>query len=213
MNKELSSFATRLRELISVSDDVRSLHSTGTGGDNNEPPHVGSYFKIFNELALELFSLQFRHNSAYRKICEARRLTPQDVEPWMQISAVPTAAVKELELNCPRPDERTAVFHSSGTTKQKPSRHSHCAESLAIYEASLWAAFERHVWWSADSLSASREAGTRGQAVRAPLLILTPSPSQAPHSSLVHMFEVVRQKLGAPETVFLGQICPDGAWT
>ena len=137
MNQELSSFAARLRELISAGDDVRSFHSIATGGFNNEPPHVGSYFENFNELALELFALQFKHNSAYRKICEARKLTPQVVEHWTQIPAVPTAAFKELELTSLAPDERTAVFHSSGTTEQKPSRHFHNAESLAVYEASL----------------------------------------------------------------------------
>lgn len=194
MNPELSSFAAHLREMIA-----------------NRQSAVGH--RQFSELALELFSLQFNHNAAYRKICEARTLPPQVVGHWTQIPAVPTAAFKELELTCLAPDERTTVFHSSGTTEQKPSRHFHNTESLAVYEVSLWASFERHVLWSAESLSASREAGTRGQAVRAPLLILTPPPSQAPHSSLVHMFEVLRQKLGAPETVFLGQIGPAGAWT
>ena len=94
-------------------------------------------------LALELFTLQFENNAAYRKICEARGLTPKVVEHWTQIPAVPTGAFKELELSCLPPDERTAVFHSSGTTEQKPSRHFHSAESLAVYEASLWIWFDK----------------------------------------------------------------------
>ena len=56
MNQKLSSFAVRLRELVSVGDDVRRLH---LAGGKNEPPHVGSYEKGFDVLALELFSLQF----------------------------------------------------------------------------------------------------------------------------------------------------------
>ena len=92
-----------------------------------------------------LFALQFKHNSAYRKICEARRLTPANVEQWTQIPAVPTAAFKELELTSLAPGERTAVFHSSGTTAQNPSRHFHSAESLAVYEASLWKWFQQNV--------------------------------------------------------------------
>jgi hypothetical protein len=75
MNPELSDFATRLRGLISAGDDVRSLHSNGEDGAINEPPHVGSYFENFNELALELFALQFNQNFACQKICEARKLT------------------------------------------------------------------------------------------------------------------------------------------
>ena len=177
MNKELSSFATRLRGMIS---DFRFPVSD------------------FPALALELFALQFQHNSAYRKICEARKLTPQTLEHWTQIPAVPTSAFKELELTSLAPAERTAVFHSSGTTEQPPSRHFHNVESLAVYEASLWAWFTENLRFTIYDLR---------------LLCLTPPPSQVPHSSLVRMFDVVRQKMGAAESTFCGQLGDDGAWT
>jgi hypothetical protein len=202
MNTELSSFAARLREWISMGDDARSPSSTATGVANNEPPHVGSHPEDFPELALELFALQFKYNSAYRKICEARQLTPATVKDWTQIPAVPTGAFKELEVTSLAPEERTAVFHSSGTTEQKPSRHFHSAESLAVYEASLWTWFEQNV---SEARGVGREA--------LGLLVLTPPPVQVPHSSLVHMFETVRQKLATAETVFLGQLADDGSWT
>jgi len=119
MIPELSSFAARLRGFISNSQfAIRNSQ--------------------FSELALELFALQFKYNSAYRIICEAQRRTPEVVEHWTQIPAVPATSFKELELTCLAPSERTAVFHSSGTTEQKPSRHFHNADSLAVYEASLW---------------------------------------------------------------------------
>src|SRR6202453_368936 len=103
-----------------------------------ETSHARAWIKgrDFNPLALELFALQFAHNPAYRKICEARRLTPDKVEHWTQVPFVPTAAFKELELSSIPPQERTAVFHSSGTTQQIPSRHFHCAESMKIGRAS-----------------------------------------------------------------------------
>ena len=109
------------------------------GGSCNSP------LRDFNRLALELFALQFQYNAAYRKICEARKLTPEVVEHWTQIPAVPTAAFKELELSCIPPVERTVVFHSSGTTEQKPSRHFHSPESLKMYEASLIPWFIKNV--------------------------------------------------------------------
>ncbi len=177
MNKALSSFATRLRGQI-----------------------ADSQFPITDFLALarELFALQFQHNPAYRRICEARRLTPGAVEHWAQIPAVPTAAFKELELTSLAPDERTAVFHSSGTTEARPSRHFHHAESLAVYEASLWT-------WFRQNGGAQMAAGG--------LISLTPAPGAVPHSSLVHMFETIRQKLDAPESAFVGTVAADGAWT
>ncbi len=212
MNKELSDFAARLRGRFFVGDDVRSLKIPESRTETidlsqSEPPHVGSYEENFNSLALELFTLQFQHNTAYRKICIGRKLTPEVVEHWAQIPAVPTSLFKELELSCIPPAERTAVFHSSGTTEQKPSRHFHCAESLAVYEASLWPWFARH---------ALPEFGVRSSEFG--VLILTPTPEQAPHSSLVHMFETVRQKLGgssvpASRNDFLGKTAADGSWT
>jgi hypothetical protein len=188
----------------------------------------------FSELALELFALQFKYNSAYRKICEARKLTPQTVEQWTQIPAVPTTAFKELELTSIPPDKRTAVFHSSGTMEQKPSRHFHSAESLAVYEASLWSWFEPNILGSADGSSASVGVQAsacasaadklklelqRGRAVCAPIIILTPPPERAPHSSLVHMFEVIWRKCGGASVpasrppIFFGKVETGGVWT
>ena len=162
--------------------------------------HVASWVAEdcgFNELARELFALQFKHNPVYQKICEGRRLTPDIVEDWTQVPFVPTSAFKELELSSIPPEERSTVFHSSGTTEQKPSRHFHYAESLKVYEESLWTWFEGNV------------AGRDGQYE---LLILTPPSQAAPHSSLIHMFEIIRQVFGAPESVFVGKMNPDGTW-
>ena len=180
----------------------------------------------FNPLALELFALQFNHNPAYRKLCEARRLTPDRIEHWTQVPFVPTAAFKELELSSIPPQERTAVFHSSGTTEQIPSRHFHSAESMKLYETSLWPWFERNVIGpdedpvaalyerrrtpSADSDHGGHRLPLQG--TKFDLAVLTPSPMQVPHSSLVHMFEIVRQGLGASESSFVGKPDEGGTW-
>ena len=209
MNKELSRFAARLREtLLSEGRVPRGPDSGLRNGDS-----YNSSLRDFDSLALELFALQFTNNAAYRKICKARGLTPSVIEHWTQIPAVPTSAFKELELSCIPPAERTAVFHSSGTTEQKPSRHFHTAESLALYEASLWSWFERNVLNDlrfAIYDSRLKKKPTNGN--RQTAIFLTPPPAQAPHSSLVHMFETMRRKLGAPESVFVGQIDANGAW-
>jgi hypothetical protein len=198
MNQQLSDFAARLREAISSEGRV----IRGPNSRTEKWDSCNSSLREFNPLALELFRLQFRHNAAYRKICEARKRTPQTIGHWSDIPAVPTAAFKELELTCLKPNERTAVFHSSGTTGQKHSRHFHCAESLELYEASLWSWFEPNIL-----------ANPKFKIQNSKLVVLTPSPIQAPHSSLVHMFEIVRQKLNAPKSVFVGKLAADGAWT
>jgi hypothetical protein len=207
MASEFLSFAARLREFIAaftpIAAGVRSLPTNLESGTQSAAPeyesaHAGGYEAQFNALALELFALQFAHNQPYRKICEARSSTPLTVNHWSQIPAVPTAAFKELELTSLSPAERTHVFHSSGTTEQRLSRHFHNAESLAIYEASLWS-------WLVESFRFPMADGR--------LLILTPSPTRTPHSSLVHMFDFVSRNSGVEVGYFVGRVNADGAWT
>ncbi|MEO7299430.1 MAG: hypothetical protein ABI042_12745 [Verrucomicrobiota bacterium] len=107
----------------------------------------------FNELALSLFSLQFFAVAPYRKFCEARKVSPTTIRDWSEIPALPTSAFKEFEISSLKQEDRTYVFHSSGTTEQIPSRHFHNANSLAIYEASLLPWFQKHFLgdWDEDS--------------------------------------------------------------
>ncbi|MBI5772667.1 MAG: long-chain fatty acid--CoA ligase [Verrucomicrobia bacterium] len=153
--------------------------------------------KSFDGLVLELFRLQFAHNTAYQNFCRHRGQTPGAVKSWRDIPAMPNIAFKELELTSLPPGERPTVFHSSGTTEQRPSRHFHNAESLALYEAALLAWFQPHVLPDAAQME---------------MLVLTPPPEPAPNSSLVHMFGAVRKMLGAPGSCFAGRLAPDKSW-
>lgn len=162
----------------------------------------------FNALALALFALQFEHNAVYRRLCLARATSPASVSRWTEIPAVPTSVFKEFDLTSLRPEERTAVFHSSGTTGQLPSRHSHSAESLALYEASLLQWFKAHVLADCCSDESDGRAGRRVD-----FLMLTPGSGDAPHSSLVHMFETTRRKFARGRSEFAGRIDADGGWS
>ena len=74
--------------------------------------------KDFNALALDVFAYQFEHNFPYQRFCLARDKTPETVQTWQAIPAVPTVAFKELELTCGPPEK---VFLTSGTTRAKKS--------------------------------------------------------------------------------------------
>lgn len=156
----------------------------------------------FNELALNLFYLQYEHNPPYRGFCERRGLNAGSAVHWSSIPATPTAAFKELELTCLPPVERTREFHSSGTTTQQPSRHWHSPQSLAAYEFSLLPWFRAHVL---SDLTAA------GQRLR--ILCLVPASVAAPHSSLAYMMDVVCREYGAPGSRFVGQVDERGGWT
>jgi hypothetical protein len=192
-SSNLDQFTASLREFIRISQcgtasaNVINLGSRGLGETE------------FGQLALELFSLQFELNQPYRTLCKARGASPQTVHEWTQIPAVPTLAFKELELSCFPPAERSAVFHSSGTTAQQPSRHFHNRQSLQLYEASLMPWFEMNV----PGPSATRRT----------VVCLTPDARTAPHSSLVHMFETVVRQFGSEGSAFFGKLDEEGGWT
>lgn len=197
MNAELINFAARLGRMIRDQSFGECARQSQVALPPRKESASGAA-TAFDGPALELFRLQFQCNSAYRRISEAKRLTPDNVRHWTEVPFVPAAAFKELELSGIPAKERTAVFHSSGTTEHTPSRHFHCRESLKLYETSLWAAFEKNVIGSCRDYD---------------LLFLSPYPRVTPHSSLVHMFETVGRRAAGPDSVFVGKLDCAGAWT
>ena len=181
--------------------------SNATDKDVSEVEFVGRLLR-FDELALDLFALQFEHVSVYRHFCQARGVTPRSISAWTEIPAVPTTAFKELEITSLPPAERTALFYSSGTTTRRSGRHFHSRDSIGLYEASALGWFQRHLLPEADSVLTGG-----AKARRLPLLILTPSSVEAPNSSLVHMFETVRREFGSDDSLFAGQLETRGGWT
>ena len=163
----------------------------------------------FNALALELFALQFRSVGPYRRFCEARGIAPGSIADWRNVPAIPTSAFKELELTSLEAEERTAVFHSSGTTADKPSLHFHGPDSLAVYEASLLGWFRQHVLGDWERLIEDERVGPLD---KPGFIILTPPSKAVPHSSLVHMFETTRRELASRDSVYTGLVAEDGAW-
>ncbi|MBW2712432.1 MAG: long-chain fatty acid--CoA ligase [Deltaproteobacteria bacterium] len=129
----------------------------------------------FEELALDLFAFQYEHCAPYHRLCQARNLTPTEVARWQDIPTVPSAAFKEFSLRCFDETNTVKRFVTSGTTTQTPGTL--YLDNLDIYEASLRASFQRHIL---------PDLQERGGKIR--MRILAPSPGEAPHSSLSHMF-------------------------
>ena len=95
----------------------------------------------FNELARAIFAFQYERCETYRAYCDRLKLTPQTVEHWKQIPAVPTSAFKDFALTCFPVEEAVAEFHTSGTTREKSGRH--FFRTLELYEAAICPNFER----------------------------------------------------------------------
>lgn len=166
----------------------------------HEPADAPQAPHRFNELALDIFALQFETIPILRRFSQSRGVNPTLLSDWRDIPALPAAAFKEMELTSLPAHDRPFVFHSSGTSAQIPSRHFHNAPSLALYEASLLPWFRRHLLSDAASSKRLR------------ILSLTPSPALAPCSSLVHMIDTVRRESGSEDSRFFGSVDAAGAW-
>lgn len=193
MNSEpIKLFCERLRDFIS-----RTTSHCHTG---NRQQNL--FDSEFNELAVELFRLQYHSVQPYRTWCEFKGIKPAEISHWSQIPAIPIAAFKEQDLTSIQPAQRQTVFNSSGTTRHAPSRHWHNAFSLSLYEASLLAWFRPHLL---PDLADDRRCSLRW-------LALTPPPELAPRSSLVHMLGTVISRFGSGKAVFAGKPGPDNTW-
>lgn len=139
----------------------------------------------FDTLARALFTHQFNHNNAYRSYCETLGKTPDNVTNYLEIPAVPTDAFKYVHLTSAQDIVRT--FQTSGTTAD--ARGQHHFSTLDLYKAALQGPFQRFVL---------PESTNQEHSVR--ILILAPSATDLPDSSLSFMFDELMQRWADPES-------------
>lgn len=133
----------------------------------------------FDALALGLFAYQFEHNEPYRRFCELHGRTPDTVDHWADLPAIPIGGFKEADLGCEPEAPPAAVFRSSGTTGARRSEHRH--PTLDVYDASAATNWAAHVL---------------PDGARLPLLVLNPPREALPDSSLAHYLSLMVERFG-----------------
>jgi hypothetical protein len=151
----------------------------------------------FEQLARELFALQFQSIEVYRRYCERLNRTPENVRSWKEIPRVPTSAFKDFELTSLPPCSRIRTFCTSGTTGQRPGRHFHSLDSLQLYQRSVLPWFKHHLLSDRDRIQ---------------MISLIPPADAVPTSSLASMLHSVRCELGTESSCELGVANADGNW-
>lgn len=139
----------------------------------------------FNALALRIFAFQFEHNAPYRRFCQSRGATPDRVEDWRAIPALPTAAFKAAEICSFPPSDATVTYETSGTTTERPGAHRML--DTALYDASLAPNLQAHLFPDVESIR---------------IVALAASPQEAPRSSLAHMLGAAVARWGADGSRF-----------
>lgn len=134
-------------------------------------------------LALEMFRHQYAHNKVYGEFVNARKVRVEDVRRVEDIPFLPIDFFKTHDVVCGDVPPQ-AIFRSSGTTGMIRSRH--LINDLGIYRRSFAKGFER----------------CYGDPSDVQFLALTPTPEQAPDSSLVYMIQKLMDLSSSPENGF-----------
>ncbi|HIG26256.1 MAG TPA: hypothetical protein EYQ50_00050 [Verrucomicrobiales bacterium] len=187
-------------------DALMSRPETNSHSSALNPEHTES---TFTQLALELFNYQFERNFAYQAFCKRSGKTPASVSRWQEIPAVSTVGFKEVPLTTLSDQERSHCFKSSGTGNGLRSKHYHDCESLHLHSKSVLFWFMKHLLNAFDN--GINEEGDK-TTTRPVILSLTPSLMDSSESSLVYMIDQVMQRLGDPESVYLGKTDSNGDW-
>src|SRR5579862_605842 len=149
----------------------------------------------FELLARDVFAFQFERCAVYRAYCERQKVTPQNLKSWKEIPATPTSGFKDFALTCFPVEKAVAEFHTSGTTREQSGKH--FFTTLELYDAAIRPNFAAHLL---------------PDFARLPMMMLMPSPEEAPHSSLSHMMGIVSGDFGSEESAYYvedGQLLVD----
>lgn len=139
----------------------------------------------FQALAMDVFRFQFTSNLPYQKYCQTLESSPENVKHWHDIPRISTDVFKATSypLSTHQCTEFKHTFLTSGTTGEV--RGEHHFPSLDLYEKAILQT------WLQLSLPDP-----------AILIILTPHPSHAPHSSLSHMMGVLAEHYSDAEIIY-----------
>jgi phenylacetate-coenzyme A ligase PaaK-like adenylate-forming protein len=136
----------------------------------------------FDKLALEIFRFQFQYNEVYRSYAELLKRTPESVNSVKQIPFLPVSFYKSHRVLCG--EKYDAVFESSATTGQTPSKH--YVADVKLYEESFLKCFNLFF----------------GTPEKYCMLMLLPSYLERQHSSLVYMADVLIKQSKNPLSSF-----------
>ncbi|APS00477.1 hypothetical protein [Pajaroellobacter abortibovis] len=134
----------------------------------------------FDALAIDLVRFQARFIPGYARLCRSSDIDLDHISRSSQAPAVPSSVFKWVRVATFPQGEEEKQFQTSGTTLGACGTH--WIREIATYQ-------QASVAWARIALA------LRG---RLPILVLGPSPEEAPHSSLAYMFGLFVQAFSLP---------------
>ena len=137
----------------------------------------------FDAVAADLARFQAAHVAGYRRLCAAHGVNPSAIQPAGQAPAVPTDAFRLADVFAFDAVGAAATFRTSGTTLGL--RGAHRMRDVRTYDAA--------------ALAFGRAILLPDRAPPVAVIVVGPSPSEAPDSSLAHMCGLFARALGLPQ--------------
>lgn len=145
--------------------------------------------RLFNELALREFAVQYKNVKPYREYCLQKKTAPDNIQRWQDIPAVPSAAFKTHNL-ASFPLERTVQHNlTSGTTGRRNRGRIYRDESSLMLVKKANSLMTRTFLFP--------------DTARMRIMLMAPSPDMAPGMGMAIGLELVRQMFGTKGSEFL----------
>src|SRR5580692_11138211 len=148
----------------------------------------------FEALACDLARFQASHVEGYARLCRARGVDPGSLRDAHEAPAVPTDAFKLARVAAFTPNDARATFRTSGTSVGARGTHE----------------MRRPETYDAAALAFGRWALVPDVSRASVVLVLHPSPDDAPDSSLARMTALFARELGPPESTGRTHFVKDG---
>ncbi len=167
------------KEVLDLDEKILSYIRRGTDHRDSEE---------FNRLALQVFDLQFKYISIYRRYCEKRGINPENISSWDQIPALPTDAFKVMELAM-LPSHTVRTFMTSGTTRpEERGKVNYDEGGLRLMDATIYEAAS--VFLFPDRIKTT-------------ILIIAPSPDIVPYMIMAYGMNRLKEYFGSSQSRFL----------
>lgn len=127
--------------------------------------------EAFDALAVDLTRFQARHVAGYARLCAAKGVDLASLRRAGDAPAVPTDAFKHGSVFAFDEARASVTFRTSGTTLG--ARGAHAMRDVGTYDRA--------------ALASGRAMLAAGLQLPVPVLVVGPSPDEAPDSSLTHM--------------------------
>ena len=167
------------KEVLDLDDKIITFIRKGVDRQDSEG---------FDRLSLQVFDLQFKSIPVYRRYCEKRGITPENVSSWNRIPALATDVFKVMGLSM-LPSHTVRTFMTSGTARpEERGRVSYDEGGLRLMDATIHEAASAFLF---------------PDEIKSTLLIIAPSPETVPHMIMAYGMNRLIEYFGLPQSRFL----------